>query len=98
MTKKTSRNLTEAHKAVIKDKIATLIPLKSLAADPEVANLEIVADAAMEFVDVYNMEHLECVASLQPSLKASSIANCGKGIRSITSGCISAYRLLPPLT
>ncbi|KKY35735.1 hypothetical protein UCDDA912_g04343 [Diaporthe ampelina] len=49
--------LTERYKAVIQDKIEALLPLKSLAADPDVANIEIVSDAAMSFVDVYNPEH-----------------------------------------
>lgn len=51
----------EPYKAIIKDRIEALLPLKSLAADPEVANIEIVSDAAMSFVDSYNLEHPEYI-------------------------------------
>ncbi|KAJ0119491.1 hypothetical protein J7T55_013693 [Diaporthe amygdali] len=51
--------LAESYKAVIKDRIEQILPLKSLAADPAVANLEIVSDAALSFLDAYNLEHLD---------------------------------------
>ncbi|KAK2599231.1 hypothetical protein N8I77_011001 [Diaporthe amygdali] len=51
--------LAESYKAVIKDRIEEILPLKSLAADPAVANLEIVSDAALSFLDAYNLEHLD---------------------------------------
>ncbi|KAG6361435.1 hypothetical protein INS49_009662 [Diaporthe citri] len=51
--------LTDLHKDIIKQRIEALLPLKSLAADNDVANIEIVSDAAMSFLDVYNLEHLE---------------------------------------
>lgn len=49
------------HNNIIKDRIETLLPLKSFAADLDVANIEIVADAAMSVLELYNFEHLECV-------------------------------------
>lgn len=58
------RGLTEPYKAIIKDRIEELLPLRSLAADPDVANIEIISDAAMSFLDAYNLEHLECVVPL----------------------------------
>lgn len=63
LTARPHSGLTELHKAVIKDRIEALLPLKSLAADPDVANIEIVSDAAMSFLDIYNQEHLGCVSS-----------------------------------
>lgn len=55
------RRLTEADKAFVKDRINELLPLKPLADDPDVANIEIVSDAAVSFLDVYNHENSECV-------------------------------------
>lgn len=55
------RGLTDPHKKIIKQRIEALLPLKSFAADPDVANIEIVSDAAMSFLDVYNLEHVEYV-------------------------------------
>lgn len=52
------------HNNIIKDRIATLLPLKSFAADLDVANIEIVADAAMSVLELYNLEHLECVVPI----------------------------------
>ncbi|KAI7781955.1 hypothetical protein LA080_014020 [Diaporthe eres] len=51
--------LTDSHKDIIKQRIEALLPLKSLAADPDVANIEIVSDAAMSFLDVYNLENMQ---------------------------------------
>lgn len=61
LTTRPHRGLTDPHKEIIKQRIEALLPLKSLAADPDVANIEIVSDAAMSFLDVYNLEHLGCV-------------------------------------
>lgn len=52
------RGLTDSHKDIIKQRIEALLPMKSLAADPDVANIEIVSDAAMSFLDAYNLEHM----------------------------------------
>lgn len=70
--------MTDRYKAIIEDRIEELLPLKSEAADPDVANIEIVSDAAMSFLNVYNLEHLECVMPSEINSQANSNANSGK--------------------
>lgn len=68
------RGLTDPHKDIIKQRIEALLPLKSLATDPDVANIEIVSDAAMSFLDAYNLEHLEYVVPF--SIRYQKNFNC----------------------
>ncbi|POS74882.1 hypothetical protein DHEL01_v206726 [Diaporthe helianthi] len=46
-----------AHQTILKDRIAELLPLRSIAADRDAANVEIVCDAAISCLDCYNREH-----------------------------------------
>lgn len=74
LTMRPRRRLTDSHKDIIKQRIEALLPLKSLAADPDVANIEIISDAALYFLDVYNLEHLEYVVPF--GIKPQSNFNC----------------------